>query len=220
MSLLAVWTELSDEFDKLTTHLRAFTAARPTINSASNFGIADECLLEGLLSRTWQAWVAFCRSCVCKSCLGTTDGAGAAVIAHPQAASEAHVSGAAIRAKSTGSPPTWGKINTILRSEPTWGDVDVLTTIIPRLGPANQGQLLAALSAGHPNAKALQLIRNAAAHYNVQTMADVLNMRSGYIVFPITHPIQALFWVEPASRDFLILHAIQELRDTALAAIS
>lgn len=220
MSLLAVWTELCDEFDRLSIHLRAFPSARPTITSASQFTIADECLLEGLLSRTWQAWAVFWRSCLCESCLGTTDATGAAVVAHPQAASEAHVSGAAIRAKSTGNPPTWGRANTNLRLEPTWGDVDVLTTIIPRLSPTNQGQLLAALSAGHQSAKALQLIRNAAAHHNAQTMADVQSIRSGYIVFAITHPTQALYWIEPTSRDFLILHAVEELRDAGLAAIS
>ena len=220
MPLLAVWTELGNELDRFSTHFRNFASARPSITSASHFTTADECLLEGLLSRTWQAWGRFWRSCIFESCLGTTDGTGASVAARPQAASEAHVSGAAIRAKSTGVPPTWGKVNTNLRLEPTWGDVDVLATIVPRLSPANQGQLLAAISAGHQSAKALQLIRNAAAHHNAQTMADVQSIQSAYIVFAITHPTQALYWIEPTSRDFLILHAVEELRDSGLAAIS
>lgn len=116
--------------------------------------------------------------------------------------------------------PTWGKTNLLLRYEPTWGDVDVLSKLVARLGPANQSQLLAAFSAGYQSARVIQLIRNASAHNNAQTMAEVHSVRSRYIVFPVTHPIQALYWIEPSSRDFLVLHAIEELRDASLAAIS
>ena len=162
----------------------------------------------------------FCRSCLCESCIGTTDGSGAPVIAHLDAASEAHVSAAAIRAKQAGVPPAWGSTNTVLRNEPTWGDVDVLTKIIPLLGPSNQAQLLAAFSSGHKSAKALQLIRNAAAHNNAQALAEVHSLRSRYIVFPISHPVQALYWIEPSSKDFLVLEAVEDLRDVGHAAIS
>jgi len=220
MALYARWTELCTELDRLSGHLRDFASARPTIASASDFAEKDECLLEGLLSRTWQAWGVFCRACVCESCMGTFDGSGVAIAAHQYAASEGHVSGAAIRAKRTPNQPIWGNVNTLLRSEPTWGDVNVLVTIIPRLAPANQGQLLAAFSTAFSSAKTLQLIRNATAHNNAQTMGDVQNMRSAYITFPLTHPVQALFWTEPTSRDFLILWAVEELREAGLAAIS
>lgn len=220
MALYARWTELCTELDRLSGHLRDFASARPTIASASDFSEKDECLLEGLLSRTWQAWGAFCRACVYESCMGTLDGSGIAIPANPYAASEGHVSGAAIRARSTPNPPIWGNVNTLLRSEPTWGDVNVLVTIIPRLAPANQSQLLAAFSAASSGAKALQLIRNATAHNNAQTMAEVQNMRSAYIIFPLTHPIQSLFWTEPTSCDFLFLWAVEELREAGLAAIT
>ena len=180
----------------------------------------DECLLEGLLSRVWQAWCNFCRSCVIESCVGTTDGTGAIIAALPDAASDAHVSGAAIRAKQRSNPPYWGSTNTLLRAEPTWGDVDVLAKVLLRLRPANFLQLLAAFSNVHPSAKALQLIRNGAAHNNAQSLAEVQTLRSLYIVFPIGHPTHALFWIEPSSKDFLATHAIEELRDVGLAAIS
>ncbi|MNR36356.1 hypothetical protein D3C85_1542640 [compost metagenome] len=64
------------------------------------------------------------------------------------------------------------------------------------------------------------MIRNAAAHNNAQTFAEVQSMRSGYIVFSVRHPVQALFWVEPSSRDFLIMHVMEELRSAGLSAIS
>jgi hypothetical protein len=130
------------------------------------------------------------------------------------------VSGAAIRAKKQPNPPYWGAPNNLLRAEPTWGDVDVLVKILTRLRPVNFAQLLAAFSSGHPSAKALQLIRNGAAHNNVQNLNDIQALRSTYLVFPISHPTHALFWIEPNSSDFLVTHAIQVLTDVGEVAIS
>jgi hypothetical protein len=220
MSLAAVRIQLCEEFDQLLIHLRGFTTRRRVISSASHFSLEDECLLEGLLSRVWQSWSAFCRSTVCESCLGTTNAFGSVVVAHPKAASEAHVSGASIRAKSTATAPTWGTSNSVLRHEPTWGDVDVLSKVISRLGPSNQSQLLAAFSGGSQSAKALQTIRNATAHNNNQTMTAVNGIRSRYVTFPVTHPVQALYWIDRSSQNFLVTHSVEELRDASLAAIS
>lgn len=220
MALYDHWSKLTDEFDQVSTHFHDFASGRTSISSATDFVLKDECTLEGLLSRTWQAWCGFCRSCVFESCLGTTSGQGSLITQHIYASSEAHVSGAAIRAKATPKLPTWGGTNSILKNEPTWGDVDVLNRIIPRLGPANQGQLLAAFSSGSDSAKALQTIRNASAHYNQQTIASVQGIRSQFITFSITHPIQALYWINPNSSDFLIQHALDDLAEVGLAAIS
>src|SRR5262249_3043553 len=132
---------------------------------------------------------------------------------------EEHVSGAAIRAKK-GRPPYWGTPNTALRAEPTWGDVDVLAKVITGLAPGNSSQLLAAFSGGHSSAKALQKIRNGAAHNNPETALEIQALRSAYVVFPISHPIQALFWIVPSSKDFLVTHAIQELKDAGAIAVT
>jgi hypothetical protein len=45
--------------------------------------------------------------------------------------------------------------------------------------------MLAAFSTVHPYAKALQTIRNAAAHANAQTLADVRALQPSYRTFPI-----------------------------------
>jgi hypothetical protein len=149
--------------------------------------------------------------------LGTTDGNGAPVAGLAGAVSEAHVSGAAIIAKKTPTGLFWGSPNTMLRVEPTWGDIDVLVKVVTRLSPNNAAQMLAGFSSGHLDAKAIQLIRNADNH--AQNMAEVLTLRSSYVVFPITHPIQALFWTEPGSRDFLVTQAINGLKTAAITAI-
>lgn len=217
MSLYAAWITLCDELDAHIPYFESFGTVRPS--SSGQFTLDDECSLEGHLSRVWQAWGDFCRSCVCLSCLGTTDGNGVVVVAHPSAFSEPHVSGAAKRAKEN-KTPFWAGTNSVLRHEPTWGDTDVLAAIVQRLLPANHSQLLAAISSAHACAKSLQKIRNAAAHNNAQSFAEVTGIQSGYVGFSISHPIQALYWVEPMSSDFLVIHAIEELRDAALSAIS
>lgn len=220
MSLYAAWTRLCDDLDNHTEHLRTFCAAEKSIGASTDFTRRDEYLLEGILSRVWQAWCHFCRTCVVESCVGTVDGTGASVAALPHAPSAAHVSGAAIRAKRATVPPYWGSTNSILRHEPTWGDADVLTTIIPRLQPCNQVQLMAAFSHSHSAAKALQLIRNATAHDNTETRMDLQVLWSRYVIFPITHPTHCLYWVEPSTNDYLVFRAIDDLRDGGLAAIS
>lgn len=154
------------------------------------------------------------------SCIGTVTKTGTQVVALPSAESEAHVSGAAIRAKQLKKDPWSGAPNSILRAEPTWGDVDVLVTILVRLRPNNAAQLLAAFSSCHSSAKAIQLIRNGAAHNHNQNLAEIQSLGSAYLVFPIIHPTHAMFWINPKSSNFLIIHAIQDLIDTGLAAIS
>jgi hypothetical protein len=51
-------------------------------------------------------------------------------------------------------------------------------------------------------------------------MTEIQALCSYYVVFPIGHPAQALFWVEPQSKDFLAMRAIEELKDVGLLAIS
>jgi hypothetical protein len=219
MALQAEWSQLDADLKLLAGHLRDFAATKPQINSPSQFSLLDECLLEGLLSKVWQSWNSFCRGCVVKSCTGTVNAAGIAIKKLPDALTEAHVSAAAIRAKRR-SPPYWGATNTVLRSEPTWGDTDVLVTVLTGLQPANSPQMLAAFSSAHARAKALQIIRNGAAHNHHQNLAEIQMLSSSYSAFPIVHPTHAMFWIDPSSNDFLITQAMNALSDAALLAIS
>jgi hypothetical protein len=219
MTLVAANAKFSHESRLLSQHLRRFAVSKSPLDSSDRFTLLDECLLEGVLSRVWQAWCVFCRHCVIQSCLGTTTCTGNSVTRLPPALSEQHVSAAAIRAKQRRSP-VWQGVNHALRAEPMWGDVDVLVQVLTHLQPANGNQLLAALSSGHSGAKALQTIRNAAAHNHAQNLTEVMLLRSSYAAFPIGHPTHALFWIEPHTSDFLVTHVIQELEDTALAAIT
>ena len=220
MALVAAFNSLDNELDLLANELRSF-AKKNSPNAANRFSVLDECLLEGLLSRVWQAWCGFGRSCVVGSCAGSMSAFGGLIPALSEALSDHHVSSAAVKAKNyNANPPFWGSTNALLRLEPTWGDVDVLNRILTRLKPANHLQLLAAFSSASSSAKALQLIRNGAAHHNNQTLSKIRNLQSSYLVFRIDHPTHALFWVEPSTRDFLVTFAIDELKVAAQAAIA
>jgi len=219
MALYNTWRGFSDELDLLVVEFEkiAIEVAAPV--SKSSFNLLSECALEGLTSRTWQAWCLFCRACVIESCLGTRDGNGAVIAPHPSAASCLHVSAAAIEAKKRKSI-VWGGQNSILRFEPTWGDTDALADIVPRLRPMNHVQLSSAFSSAHASAKTLQKIRNAAAHSHAQNLAEVVSLTSSYLAYPIDHSTHALFWVDPASSEYLLINLIEDLRDCALSAIS
>jgi hypothetical protein len=220
MALDTAYAEFGGMLDLLSQHIRGFAATRPPISSVQP-SLLDECLLEGLISRAWQAWSNFCRNCVVESCIGTVDSRGRVISGLPQATTEEHVSGAAIRANQKRNlAPYWGQPNAVLRAEPTWGDADVILRVLTRLRPSNVGQLLAAFSSSHSSAKAIQRIRNGAAHNHNQNLSEIQGMRSAYLAFPITHATHAMFWIEPRSGDFLITHAMNELRDAGLAAIS
>ncbi|TWO69507.1 hypothetical protein FN976_19675 [Caenimonas sedimenti] len=95
-----------------------------------------------------------------------------------------------------------------------------MNTILTRLSPSNTSQLLAAFSSAHAPIKTVQLIRNATAHQNAETLQGVRQRASAYIAAPIVHPLQAIFWIDPGTKDFLLLHAIEEMRDSSQAAIA
>lgn len=220
MSLQAALTRLSEEFAPIDYEVSMWLGGRTSqISSATDLSLHEELFCEGALSRYWQAWCDFCRTTICSSCLGTTTAAGVAIGPHPDAHSEAHVSEAARRAKKSTTNP-WGRTNSILRLEVTWGDTDTLATIVPRMLVPRHSELTAAFSQADRSAKALQIIRNAAAHHNIQTMANVVSLSSRFISFPVTHPIQALFWTQTTTGTYLIQHAVHDLLEIAEAAVA
>lgn len=219
MSLLATLSRLIDELDVHLDIFQEFVAGHSTVAVSSAITLSDECVLEGQVSRVWQAWSLFWRECLFQSCLGTTNGNGVPIVAHPDAINRERISSACIRVKQA-KRPYWKGLNTVLRAEPTWGDTDVLASLVGRLSPSNHAQLLAAISSGHTSAKRLQAIRNGAAHISGQTLADVTAFQTSYISFSISHPTHALFWVEPVSKDYLFTHMVEDLKESAFAAIS
>jgi hypothetical protein len=209
MPLQAVQAGLEND---IAESVRAYEelATTRTFARSSEFTHEDVCMLEGIVSHVWQAWCQFCRTLIIESCVGTVDVSGNVILGRPEALSEQHVSGAAVRIKR-GRTPTWGAPNNVLRLEPTWGDVDVLTDIVRATNPANATRISGMCTLASPSAKTLQLVRNAAAHRNPQTMAELHRLGSAYVAFPITHPSQALFWTEGTSGNYLLPEVVDDL---------
>jgi hypothetical protein len=132
--------------------------------------------------------------------------------------SDEHVSSAAIRSRKP-RYPIWQGTNSTLRLEPTWGDPDVLLGIVAALAPANGPTLSGMCTMASASAKNLQVIRNAAAHLNSQTTAEVTKRSSSYTTFSMTHPSQALFWVGTASGMYLLSEGVDALKIAAMFAI-
>jgi len=185
-------------------------ATTKTFSAPSDFTTDDLCLLEGVLSRTWQIWCRFCRSLIMESCRGTQEISGAIVPAIPKAISEDLVSGAAIQAK-LGRRITWSRANTILRNEPTWGDVDVLLDIANGLRPGNLAKIISMCTMASSGAKLIQMVRNASAHDNHQSLNGLTRFGTAYAMFPIDHACQALFWVEHTTTNYMLPYALEQL---------
>src|SRR5580704_6215244 len=98
MALPAALAQLDSDLDALVNLFRDFAAKGAASAASGPLTLTDECLLEGLLSRTWQAWNSFCRACVMDSCMGSPDATGTVIAAHPDALSEELVAGAALDA--------------------------------------------------------------------------------------------------------------------------
>jgi len=174
------------------------------------------CETEGLLSECWQVWCKFCRDVVVRSCLGSTRSGGVGVPA--TYASWEQVSFVAARQRNGVRPAAQGT-NALLRKEPTWGDLDVVQDVVTALAPSNQAQLKHAFSLT-PEIDHIRLIRNGAAHRNHQTLADVIAFQHRYRAFPATHPLQALYWIDPGNAQLLLKARMDDMRVVARAAVS
>lgn len=159
-------------------------------------------LQEGLLSSLWQAWCEFCRDTVMGAVQGATTTTGVAVSSQTYSGrTEAEIAYAAKRlAQNQGV----GTIRPIAGrySEPTWGDVGKLNLIVSGLAPSNQQTLLSGFG-GVASIKDLQTCRNASAHINGETVADVRAARVRYQHTAFKHPSDAMRWTVPATNDYL-----------------
>lgn len=174
--------------------------------------------LDGLLSYTWQAWCRFCRDLIVHSCIGAQTEAGVVLPASVTPATPERVSHLAIQAKRS-KPPTLGQTNTVRRYEPTWGDVDVFVKIISLASPTNAPQLLASFGGVTKGPVHLQKVRNASAHLNDQSFAEVLAIQVYYHGVPIRFPCEAALWIDTVSADFALVTWLDEMRFVASSAV-
>lgn len=174
--------------------------------------------LEGTLSDAWQAYCAFVRNVCIRSGTGCRTANGVVHAASVMPASWKRVSYIAMRTAAN-SPIQVNGVNDVLRKEPTWGDSNKIVDIINSLSPGNAATLLGSFSGGLRGPKHCQTVRNACAHRNHQTKAEVSALAPSYIASTIVHPTDALLWIEPTTKTFAFLSWLDDMRTIAHGAV-
>jgi hypothetical protein len=169
--------------------------------------------LEGLISTTWQAWSGFCRDLLISSAIGTVTRSGIHLANSVTPPTSERVSYIAVKDPATTLKPA--STNSFLWKEPTWGDVAKASSIATRTNPKNLATLLSAFGAVTRGPMHLQKVRNATAHLNYQSFAEVRALSVFYNANPIRHPALACLWVDPGTRDFAFLAWLDEMRIVA-----
>jgi hypothetical protein len=174
--------------------------------------------LEGSLSDAWQAYCSFVRQLLIRSATGCLTAQG---FAHPASVFPANwqrVSYVAMRANQGAEVRPHG-LNNLLRKEPTWGDVGHIVAIVTALNPGNSGNLIGNLAGGLSGPKHCQTVRNACAHSNHQTRAEVESLASSYIASRVKHPTDAMIWRDPSTMQFAFLSWLDDMRTIATGAV-
>lgn len=175
-------------------------------------------LLEGILSNTWQSYCSFVRQLTIYSSLGCKTASGvnhAASITPPQWERASYI---AMRA-SKGASIAPATTNPLLIKEPTWGDSNKISDIINALSPGNSSTLKSHLAGGLTGPKHCQQVRNACAHNNHQTRAEVKALAPFYIASAIMHPTDAMVWKDPHNQLFAFLSWTDDMRSIAKGAV-
>lgn len=173
---------------------------------------------EGLVSALWQAWCAFCRDTVLASALGATTSQGTQVTSPYVGRTEMEICYIARQLAQKHSVSTIKSLGG-RHLEPTWGDLNRLNLILAGIAFSNQAQLLSSFGAALA-LQDLQLCRNASAHLNKETIAGVGAARVKYQNTKFVHPSDAVFWVDPQTKDYLWKSWIDEITIISQLAIT
>lgn len=174
--------------------------------------------LEGTLSDAWQAYCSFVRQLVIRSSTGCTTSKGIVHAASITPASWQRASYIAYRV-SNKSRILPASVNGVLRKEPTWGDTTKIIDIVSALSPGNATTLISHLAGGLLGPKHCQTVRNACAHRNHQTRAEVEALASFYTAARIRHPTDAMSWRDPVTNQFAFLSWIDDMKTIAEGAV-
>ena len=174
--------------------------------------------LEGALSDAWQSYCGFVRQLCIRSCTGCTTATGVSHLPSISPASWQRASYIAIEAaRGHVIKPT--QINCVLRREPTWGDSAKIVDIVSALNPGNAATLKGYLAGGLRGPKHCQIVRNACAHRNHQSRAEVELLAPAYVASRVRHPTDAMCWREPSTYDFAFLAWVEDMRTIAEGAV-
>ncbi len=171
---------------------------------------------EGLISFLWQAWCAFCRDITVNSASGTQTVSGGLVSSPYAGHSDAEI---AYVARKLIRKENIGPIKALpSHLEPTWGDPNQVVIAANGLGLTNAAALSSAFGLAL-QVNDLRLCRNTCAHLNKQTLQEITLAKVKYSNTDFRHPSDMIFWVDPATKDFLWRSWIDEIDIVSSLAI-
>lgn len=172
---------------------------------------------EGLISNLWQAWNLFCRDIVIASAQGAYTVTGTLTTSPYAGLTEAEIT--YVSSKLSRSQPI-GLIQPLRgrHLEPTWGDAAKLNLISVGIRASNSSSLASAFG-GVSLISDLQKCRNACAHLNSETVAEIVAARVRYNQTFLNHPSHMIYWVDPSTRDFAWKAWVDEMMLVAKFAV-
>lgn len=174
-------------------------------------------VLEGLISMTWQAWGRFCRDLALKSCQGCATSTGIVVAKRAGATGDNRLAYEALCAVRHQTPNATRTL-TYRREEPTWGDPQRFLDIVIGLAPGNASTIVASYGRPLSGPKHIQLVRNASAHLNLETFADVRSLTSFYQGSKLRHPTDIASWIRISDRMLAFHSWTDDMREIATDA--
>lgn len=157
---------------------------------------------DGFLSQAWQAWGSFSRELILQSVAGVPTATNQATGCPHSGRPERELAWIAARA-AKGESIVNVRPLVAMRQEPTWGDARKIQSIVQAYGLANEQTVLSGILSAGLIVQHIQTIRNAAAHTNIETIAEVRALARFYVAAPITMPGDAILWTDPVSGDFI-----------------
>ncbi|MFQ1930149.1 hypothetical protein ACK34T_11655 [Aeromonas veronii] len=166
---------------------------------------------EVLISDIWQSWCHFTRKLIMSSCRGTIARDNSIINARTADNTWRRLGYEAKQASIQHNITANGHINFLIRKEPTWGDLSNVSRIITGLGPSNKNNLLGAYGS-FSQLKDLQLVRNACAHKNIETLNSLIPLSSRYNFGSLSCATDVAWAKKNGSNDFAIEHWLYEMR--------
>lgn len=177
-------------------------------------------LTEGLISDLWQGWNNFTRTVLLMSCKGCSARDATLIARRPRDNSWQRIGYEANQAAFQRLIRP-GKVIKFRRQEPTWGDMNKVLNIISGLNPSNKSKLMASFGLSLRGPKHMQLVRNACAHKNKETMAAVRSISIYYISKLPQQPSELVWQVDRSNKTVALYSWISDLKVIAdLATLS
>ena len=176
---------------------------------------------EVLISDIWQNWCKFSRELYFSSCRGCTTKDNKKIHPISENLSRMWLSYLAKQAAYNKNVSPNGQNSFAIRKEPTWGDLEIFIKIITTVRPENH-QTLSASYGCLSKIKHLQLVRNACAHKNIETLGEIRELTNHYDFERLKFASNLAWGISAQDQCYAIdvwLHEMNTIADLSTATI-